>query len=109
MLALIAKSEVADLPGFGPMLLPGPTGFQHDKSWTLNPSYLPVLSFERLAAVDPAVPGSRSRSAFPRLLEQSSRHGYAMDWVDYFPGDGFYPVPEQQAGQQGYRWPRRRI
>jgi endo-1,4-beta-D-glucanase Y len=31
MMAQIAKTEVADLPGFGLMLLPGPTGFQHDR------------------------------------------------------------------------------
>src|SRR5208282_3953777 len=31
MMAQIAKTEVADLPGFGPMLMPGPTGFQNDQ------------------------------------------------------------------------------
>jgi len=100
MLALIAKSEVADLPGFGAMLLPGPTGFKHDKSWTLNPSYLPVFLFERLAAVDPGGPWGQIALNIPRLLQQSSRHGFAMDWVGYFPGDGFYPVPEQRPGSQ---------
>ena len=56
ILAQVAKSEVADLPGFGPMLLPGSTGFVHDKTWTLNPSYLPLFVMERLAVVDPAGP-----------------------------------------------------
>jgi endoglucanase len=30
------------------------------------------------------------------LLSQSARHGFAMDWVEYVPGDGFHPVTEQQ-------------
>jgi endoglucanase len=80
------------------MLLPGPTGFQHDQSTTLNPSYLPVFIFERFGEVDPAGPWREIAANIPHLLEQSVRHGYAMDWVDYFPGDGFYPVPEQTPG-----------
>ncbi len=94
MLALIAKNEVVDLPGFGPMLMPAATGFQHGNNWTLNPSYLPVFIFDRLAAVDPSGPWVQIAVRIPTLLEQSSRHGYAMDWVDYVPGDGFYPAPE---------------
>jgi endoglucanase len=98
MMAQIARTEVADLPGFGPMLLPGPVGFQHDrtptlKSWTVNPSYLPLFLFERLAVVDPAGPWQKIALGIPRLLQQSAVHGFAMDWVDYVPGDGFYPAP----------------
>jgi endoglucanase len=93
MMAQIAKSEVADLPGFGLMLLPGPIGYQHDRVWTVNPSYLPLFIFERLAVIDPAGPWQHIALDIPRLLEQSARHGWAMDWVGYSPGDGFYPVP----------------
>jgi endoglucanase len=96
MMAEIAAKEVADLPGFGPMLLPGPVGFGHGKSnvrsWTLNPSYVPLFLFERLATVDPNGPWQGIAAGIPRLLEQSSRHGFAMDWVDYVSGDGFYPT-----------------
>jgi endoglucanase len=91
----IAKTEVANLPGFGLMLIPGPVGFVHDRTWTLNPSYLPLFIFERLAAVDPAGPWQQIALGIPRLLRQSARHGFAMDWVDYVPGDGFYPASEQ--------------
>jgi endo-1,4-beta-D-glucanase Y len=94
MLSLIAKNEVADLPGFGPMLLPGPSGFQHGNAVTLNPSYLPLFLFQRLAAADPSGPWNAIASGIPRLLEQSARHGFAMDWVEYVPGDGFHPVPD---------------
>lgn len=96
MMAQIAKSEVVDLPGFGPMLIPGPTGFQHGNNWTLNPSYLPEFIFERLGTIDPAGPWVQIEVRIPSLLEQSARHGYAMDWVDYVPGDGFYPQAQQR-------------
>jgi endoglucanase len=98
MLALIAKSEVTSLPGFGLMLMPGPAGFQHDQSWTLNPSYLPVFLFERLASVDPAGPWREIAKNIPRFLVASSRNGFAMDWVGYAPGDGFHPVAERRPG-----------
>ena len=98
MLTQIAQTEVANLPGFGLMLLPGPVGFQRDNTWILNPSYVPAFLFERLAAVDPAGPWRETAANVPRLLEASARHGYAMDWVTYYPGDGFYPAPEQRPG-----------
>ncbi len=101
MLALIARSEVANLPGFGPMLLPGAAGFQQANTWTLNPSYMPLFLFERFAAVDPAGPWRQIELGIPRLLQQSARHGYAMDWVNYFPGDGFYPAAKPGAAAQG--------
>ncbi|MGA3263392.1 MAG: cellulose synthase complex periplasmic endoglucanase BcsZ [Terracidiphilus sp.] len=100
MMAQIVKSEVADLPGFGPMLLPGPAGFQHGRFWTLNPSYMPLFIFERLAAVDPAGPWRQIANGIPVMLEASARHGFAMDWVDYLPGDGFYPATEQHPGNK---------
>jgi len=100
MVAQIAKNEVADLPGFGPMLLPGPTGFQHGQSWTLNPGSMPLFLFQRLATVDPAGPWRQIAFGIPRMLEESARHGYAMDWVNYIPGDGFMPAPTIEAGNK---------
>jgi endo-1,4-beta-D-glucanase Y len=94
MMAQIASREVFDLPDFGPMLMPGPIGFEHKGTWTLNPSYLPVFIFQRLAAVDPDGPWQKIAQGIPRLLRESSRKGFAMDWVNYVPGDGFYPALE---------------
>jgi endo-1,4-beta-D-glucanase Y len=94
MMAQIASREVAELPGFGPMLMPGPVSFEHNGSWTLNPSYLPVFLFERLAGVDPAGPWQKIAGGIPPLIRLSSPKGYAMDWVNYLPGDGFYPAPK---------------
>jgi endoglucanase len=100
MLAQIVATEVEDLPAFGTMMLPGPVGFKHDQTWTLNPSYLPVFVFQRLAALDPAGPWRQIALDIPRLVEQSARHGYAMDGVNYFPGDGFYPVAGLEQGSK---------
>lgn len=95
MMTQIASREVANLPGFGLMLLPGPIGFQHERTWTLNPSYLPLFIFQRFAVVDPAGPWRQISYGIPRLLQQSARHGFAMDWVNYVPGDGFYPAQQR--------------
>jgi endoglucanase len=97
MMAMIAKTEVSDLPGFGLMLLPGPAGYVHQTSpnlhsWTLNPSYVPLFLFERLAKEDPDGPWQHVALNIPRFLRLSAVHGYAMDWVSYIPGDGFYPA-----------------
>jgi endoglucanase len=100
MMAQIAKTEVANLPGFGLMLMPGPVGWQHEHTWTLNPSYLPVFVFERLATVDPAGPWQAIALAVPRLLDMSARHGFAMDWVNYIPEDGFYPSTSMETGNK---------
>lgn len=90
MLGLIAKSEVTILPGFGPMLLPGKSGFQHGIATTLNPSYLPIFLFQRFAVIDPSGPWRQIARNIPSLLLHGSPHGFAMDWVNYVPGDGFF-------------------
>lgn len=99
MLSLIAKNEVANLPGFGPMLLPGSSGFQHGNATTLNPSYLPLFLFQYFSVVDPSGPWYAIVSGIPRLLQQSSRHGLAMDWVEYDPGDGFHPIANPSTSE----------
>jgi endoglucanase len=93
MLALIAAKEVVELPGFGVMLLPGGAGFHPTpESWLLNPSYLPLPLFTRLAALDPQGPWLGIAGKIPSLLAKSARHGYAMDWVSYSAREGFQPA-----------------
>lgn len=105
MMAQIAKVEVTNLPGFGAVLMPGPFGWQHGQTWTLNPSYMPVFIFERMATVDPAGPWKQIAYGIPRLLEGSARHGFAMDWVNYIPSDGFYPSGGIATGNQDSNTP----
>jgi endoglucanase len=102
MMGQIARQEVAELPGFGMMLMPGPTQlFLHKGTWTLNPSYVPLFIFQRFAVIDPAGPWRAIAIDTPRFLRESARHGFAMDWVDYVPSDGFYPASAPGAATSG--------
>jgi endoglucanase len=102
MLHLIEKQEVAELPGFGSTLMPGPTAtWVHGHTFTVNPSYLPLFLFERFQDVDPGGPWGAIAMNIPRLLRQSSRHGFAMDWADYVASDGFYPSPPPGPKENG--------
>jgi endoglucanase len=84
---------VANLPGFGPMLLPGTAGFHPaPQVWVLNPSYQPLPVLERLARTDGKGPWAAIARELPAFLEKSSPHGFAMDWVSYSPASGFRPV-----------------
>ncbi len=93
MIGRIAETEVEDIPGFGEMLLPGPSlNFIHGQTYTLNPSYVPHFLIARFAAVDPAGPWAAIAANIPKLLKQSARGGYAMDWATYTAGAGFKPA-----------------
>jgi endoglucanase len=93
MLSQIARQEVTELPGFGLVVMPGPaSSFVHNNAWMINPSYLPLFVFERFADVDPKGPWGAVSMNIPRLLRESARHGFIMDWVTYIPGDGFHPA-----------------
>jgi endoglucanase len=90
MAARIAAEEVAELPGFGTMLLPAPTGFHPDnQTWCLNPSYVPLPLVVRLEQIDPHGPWQRIASSIPKMLQLSSHNGFAMDWVNYSSTGGF--------------------
>lgn len=84
LLDRIAAEEVVDLPGFGPMLLPGRTGFHlaPDK-WRLNPSYLPMPVLRRLAQLAPEGPWQAIATNTMRMLDQSTPLGFAADWLVY--------------------------
>lgn len=100
MASRIAQEEVANLPGFGPMLLPGSSGFHPaPDTWLLNPSYLPLPVIERLAEIDPGGPWGAMARELPQFLAASAPHGFAMDWVSYSPGKGF--VPAAVTGKDG--------
>ncbi|MCY1329744.1 Endoglucanase [compost metagenome] len=97
LLRLAAKHEVVTLPGFGPMLLPGPQGFVHDKGdgaqvWRLNASYLPVPLLRRLAVFDPAGPWSALASQVPAMVQAVAPRGIVPDWSAYQSG------PHRPAG-----------
>jgi endo-1,4-beta-D-glucanase Y len=89
--SLAGRREVANLPGFGPALMPGAAGFKFPRAWVLNPSYTPLFILDRLAAVDPAGPWADVAVMVPAMIERSAKSGFAMDWISYTPGEGFTP------------------
>lgn len=91
-LQLVRKQEVSDLPGLGPMLLPGPQGFATDTRWTLNPSYLPLQLLRRFAVVDPKGPWAAMAAGTARMLRDSAPVGFAPDWTAW-DGSGFVADP----------------
>lgn len=92
---LIARHEVAELPGRGPVVLPAPHGFvlEADKRWRLNPSYLPLQVIERFAQEDPDGPWTSMRSVTVGLLAEACPHGFAPDWVEFSADRGYVPDP----------------
>ena len=84
MLELIVADEVVDLPGLGPMLLPGRSGFATiPQQWRLNPSYMPLPVLRRLAQLQPHGPWNAIARNTARLLAQTTPQGFAPDWVIY--------------------------
>nr|WP_313740152.1 cellulose synthase complex periplasmic endoglucanase BcsZ [Pseudomonas sp.] len=84
LLEQVKAQEVADLPGLGPTLLPGPVGYvQPDHLWRLNPSYVPLPVLRRLAAVDAKGPWKAIAQSSLKLLRDGTGHGFAADWVAY--------------------------
>jgi len=90
----VIAAEVDDIPGLGPMLIPGPQGFRLDETtWRLNPSYLPIPVLRRLSNAFPLGPWGRMADSAVALLEQSPTDGFAPDWVGYRVGEGFVADP----------------
>lgn len=96
MLAQVRAREIADLPGLGPMLLPGPQGFVENDLVRLNPSYLPLQLLRRFAALDRAGPWTALAENTLEMLRQTAVHGFAPDWAAWSDG-GFSADPVRGA------------
>ena len=86
LLAEIEKREVADVPGLGPMLLPGEQGFVHHnpESWVFNPSYQPPPVLRRLVAASPLGPwGAVARNNTTLYENITQPSGFAPDWTTF--------------------------
>ena len=86
LLAEIEKREIADVPGLGPMLLPGEFGFAHHnpESWHFNPSYQPPPVLRRLMAASPTGPwGAVARNTETLYTAASRPSGFAPDWTAF--------------------------
>jgi len=87
----IASQEVAQIPGFGSMVLPSPKGFQHGSSYRLNVSYVPLQVLAGLAHELPDGPWQQVQAKVSALLEASAPHGFAADWVEIREGGSLAP------------------
>ncbi len=87
LLALIARREVAQAPGLGPVLMPGPAQlFSGPGRWILNESYAPLALLLAAAQTDPAGPWREMAANLPMWLQQASPSGFAMNWVEWSNG-----------------------
>jgi endoglucanase len=82
----IADEEVVEIDSVGPMLLPAPKGFRQDDTFRLNPSYMPLQLFLRLAQLRPDGPWARIAERIPTLVGAAAPHGFATDWIVATPG-----------------------
>jgi len=98
--AQIVKHEVASLDGIGPMLLPGPQGFQIDDVTRLNPSYSPLPVLRGLASAMPKGPWNALAENGYKLVSVTSPRGFAPDWAAY--KNGQFVVDPQNADTGSY-------
>jgi endoglucanase len=85
LLARIRAEEVAEVPGLGTMLLPGPQGFVSEDrlQWRFNPSYAPLHVLRGLASADPGGPWTALAEQSARTLAGMAPHGLAPDWATW--------------------------
>jgi endoglucanase len=84
--AQIASKEITSLTGLGPMLLPGPQGFQTGDVTRLNPSYLPLPVLRALASEMPNGPWNKLAENAYQLVKTTSPQGFAPDWAAWRAG-----------------------
>ncbi|NRT55367.1 cellulose synthase complex periplasmic endoglucanase BcsZ [Sphaerotilus uruguayifluvii] len=91
---LIRRDEIADVPGLGRMLLPGPKGFAlADRLiWRFNPSYSAVHPLRALATHDPGGPWAALVEQGLAMTRAVSPNGLAPDWVSWQAGRGAQPA-----------------
>jgi endo-1,4-beta-D-glucanase Y len=92
LLRQIASREVVDVNG-SPVLLPGRSGFEHNGTVVLNPSYMPLFLFDAAAQSQPAGPWLAMAASLPYLLHNSLIEGFAADWLEVTPHGTVRPIP----------------
>lgn len=82
LLGRVAAEEIDSLPGLGPMLMPGPHGFDTTAHfWRVNPSYQPVPLLRWAARIDPKGPWGAVLDASVRLAEEATPERFYPDWA----------------------------
>lgn len=93
MAELIVREEVAWIPQLGATLLPGAKGFVSQQTWRLNASYSPLQVLRLMGKQSGNPLWAEVLRSSVRVIMGSAPHGYAADWIDYRPADGFVPDP----------------
>jgi endo-1,4-beta-D-glucanase Y len=89
----IAEQEVAEVPGLGTVLLPGPTGFQHGASYRLNASYVPLQLVLGVGHFVPGGPWQKIAASIPAVVNKSAPHGFVSDWTEFKTGASLQAAP----------------
>lgn len=84
----IKQNEIVQLPNFGTMLLPAPKGFDQQKHWRLNPSYLPLQLIRYFQKVDPYGPWKELADNTLKMFQTFPRN-IAPDWAIYSLSEGW--------------------
>ncbi len=100
----IGTEEIVEVPNLGTALMPGPTGFQHNGSYRLNASYVPLQLILRLAQIEPDGPWKKVAATIPALLSASAPHGFASDWIEFKPEAGSQPTVGSYDAIRVYLW-----
>ena len=98
--AQIVRHEVTNLAGIGPMLLPGPQGFQTGDVARLNPSYSPLPVLRGLAREMPDGPWNQLAENGYKLVATTAPRGFSPDWAAYKSGQ--FVVDPQTADTGSY-------
>lgn len=92
---LILEKETAQIPGLGLTLLPGLIGFTPtDKSWKLNPSYVPIQLLRALLHHTKDQRWQALIDSSNRLIIDTAPQGFSPDWVIYEQDKGFSQQPQ---------------
>lgn len=76
----VAEQEIVPVPAVGVTLLPGAKGFHpDDKTWYINPSYMPPQLLSYFAHRKPGSSWTRVADSLPYVA--AAKTGWAMDWM----------------------------
>ncbi len=94
----VAEQEIVPVPAVGVTLLPGAKGFHpDDKTWFINPSYMPPQLLSYFAHRKPSSSWTRVADTLP--LISAAKTGWAMDWMKA-DGKTVTPSPAPAAAQE---------
>jgi endo-1,4-beta-D-glucanase Y len=85
----IEAEEIGQLDKFGPMMVPGKTGFRRADGARLNSSYLPPHALMRLAHEMPEAHWAAVLQGVPEVWRGGMISGFVTDWTDWQVSKGF--------------------